>query len=694
MRRNLPLVIVVLFLLSVLPIVQLKAQALCGFDMNHSRELQHNPAYKMRVDALEKEWAEFNKLRNTSRYIIGAGNDTIYEIPVVVHVINPGGSLGSMYNPTDSQISGWIDYLNQVYSTTYAGYPDSSNGGTYFPVRFALAKRSPSCDTTNGILHVDASGLTDYVNNGVNQTTAIGVNESVIRGLSRWDPNNYYNIYVVNKFDGVDGNGPGSYLAGYAYFAGASTDVDGSFMLAKVAVAGQSTLPHEMGHALGLYHPFEGSNGSTCPANADCTTDNDKVCDTEPCVSLLGVYPCPTAATVNACTGSNYQGVQNNIMNYGYCLNKFTPGQRSRALLQLKSLRLKQISAIVSTYPAGHVKAASCVTTTTNSSNTFGMGPRNVFLGDMSYYSGGFDNDGFLSYIDNSCTRQATVNANSSNTLTVTTQTNPQHVIAYIDYNNDGNFSASEIVLDHLGTLLNETHTATFTLPANTVLDTPLRMRVVADWASSATPSSCGALDYGQAEDFSVLIKSLAPLPVVLKNITASPASGAVAITVNWETASEDELDNWILERSSDGKYFTAVEKIKAHGFASFYTHQDAQVVPGNRYYYRLKMENRSGRISYSKTASALIDKQNVNSGFYVYPNPVTNELNFIAPIAGNWKLQILNNVGQVIEARTVTTTANETVNWKIATAIPTGIYYLQARETATGNSYTVKFVK
>ncbi len=54
-------------------------------------------------------------------------------------------------------------------------------------------------------------------------------------------------------------------------------------MLATQMETGEKTLPHEIGHALKLYHPFEDSDDNTeCPANANCATQGDLVCDTDP----------------------------------------------------------------------------------------------------------------------------------------------------------------------------------------------------------------------------------------------------------------------------------------------------------------------------------------------------------------------------------------------------------------------------
>ena len=87
---------------------------------------------------------------------------------------------------------------------------------------------------------------------------------------------------MVNKIDGKDGTS-GQFVEGFAYFAGAPASVDGTVKLPTQMFSGSKTFPYEIGHALNLYYAFEGSpDAVTSPANVDCTTDSDKVCDTDP----------------------------------------------------------------------------------------------------------------------------------------------------------------------------------------------------------------------------------------------------------------------------------------------------------------------------------------------------------------------------------------------------------------------------
>ena len=108
-------------------------------------------------------------------------------------------------------------------------------------------------------------------------------------------------------------------------------------MLATQMITGQKTLPHEIGHAMNLYHPFEDSDNDTdCPSNTSCTTTGDLVCDTDPITLNYNVgsglynFACRTGA--NGCaTPNNYTiNTESNFMSYTNCFTLFTNGQKAR----------------------------------------------------------------------------------------------------------------------------------------------------------------------------------------------------------------------------------------------------------------------------------------------------------------------------------------------------------------------------
>lgn len=328
--------VILLFATSLLYIVSLSAQPPCGFDQMHRKLLTTDPAYARQVTRNNLSIRQYIE-RHPALKTHGFRTMALYTIPVVVHVMHTGDVIGSVYNPSDAQITGAIDYLNEVYAGTLAGMTAPVEGGgiVNMEIQFALAQRTPSCETTNGIDRVDVSSLSDYVDNGVNASASDGVPDEVLKNFARWDPSNYYNIWVVNKIDGADGTS-GQFIAGYAYFAGAPPNLDGTVMLATQMVAGEKTLPHEIGHALNLYHPFEDSDhDGDCPST-DCSL-GDEVCDTDPVTQNYNLetelfnFNCRTGENDCMPGTTNYNiNTESNFMSYTDCYTLFTNLQKTR----------------------------------------------------------------------------------------------------------------------------------------------------------------------------------------------------------------------------------------------------------------------------------------------------------------------------------------------------------------------------
>lgn len=524
---------ILLFALGVFFPYFLKAQQ-CGFDQVHQKRLQTDPVYNQQVQELNNKIVAKSQ-SNPLGLVVNTPNGLVYEIPVVVHVLHPGAPLGSVYNPPDNQIIDMIDYLNKTYEASWPGYPAPGAGGTFIPLRFALAKRDPNCNPTTGIIRVDASSNATYAADGVsnNYPTEPGAQDAVVKAISRWPNDQYYNIWIVHKINGVDGLTPGApYVAGYAYFPGASANVDGTIMLASVSVAGGETLPHEIGHAFALYHTFEGdNNGTTCPPNSNCANTGDYICDTDP--HIRSPFNCPSG-NVNPCTGNLLGNVVHNMMDYSNCNDRFTPMQGERVINALLTARGSLISSLGATPITGAVTTACVPTGNSATLSGSNSGPRNITISDannvyMAVTSSGYSGDGNQYYIDNTCKHMAVLTSGQIYEFKVSTGLQPEKVHVYIDYNNDGDFQANEEIYSHTGTLNFEEHTFQFAVPNATTIPglvscVPLRMRVVSDRASVSSVSACGQLSYGQAEDYSVMI------------LAGGPAGGTVSVNLTTGT--------------------------------------------------------------------------------------------------------------------------------------------------------------
>ncbi|MDF1672157.1 MAG: PKD domain-containing protein [Vicingaceae bacterium] len=168
--------------------------------------------------------------------------------------------------------------------------------------------------------------------------------------------------------------------------------------------------------------------------------------------------------------------------------------------------------------------ASSCTPNTLTYCCGFGM--TNVTFNSINNNSG----DGVDGYSDFTCF-QTTVLEGQSYTLSIqTSAASTQNYAAWIDFNNDGVLNdVTERVFT--ASSLNNT-SGNINIPAGAVLGTPLRMRVSSDYDFSAAPTPCADLDFGQAEDYTIIIiaNPNPPTPIFSASPTTS-CSGTVCFT-------------------------------------------------------------------------------------------------------------------------------------------------------------------
>lgn len=110
-------------------------------------------------------------------------------------------------------------------------------------------------------------------------------------------------------------------------------------------------------------------------------------------------------------------------------------------------------------------------------------------------------------YRDYSCAHGTVLQRGSTYTLAVRTNPNADEAVrAWIDFDNNGVFAASEQVL----TSTARQHQASFTVPATALVGQPLRLRIAADYVNAPVPTACSTPQYSQTEDYRVMIATTA----------------------------------------------------------------------------------------------------------------------------------------------------------------------------------------
>jgi gliding motility-associated-like protein len=521
-----------IFLLSTFFYNDLFAQVThsCGFDHIHKKNMQ-DPNYRQ---LLEEHNALIQYVINSPKPKLG----TIYKIPVVVHVLHLGEAVGSGSNISDAQIQSAISNLNDVYRKVLTSQVSSQS--VDIEVEFELAKRDPNCNNTNGIVRVNASSIAGYTQYGVLMDGTLGADENTLKDLSKWPTDQYMNFWIVSE---IDNNNGGSGIQGYANLPVGIDAYNGAVMMAGVfgydptgtlgyvfgpTGGDNSTVIHEVGHFLDLYHPFETNNPATSGTpgvcspsenSTNCSTVGDFVCDTPPTLNYLGFqsntvyYNCPNG-TANTCGSGNLDQVLHNFMNYTSCPDRFTAGQKDRITAALQTTRNSLTTSLGLTPPTGTFTApiAGCASITTGQGLTGGFaGITDVQFSNLHKVSSSTDNDnptnGYMDF-SNSCLNVANLQVGQTYPLKVSTWFNTQKVKAWIDFNNNGVFTDSGEEVTPSGGLTSTSGaqvTQNVVIPASAVLNTYLRMRVKSEYNSS-TFTSCSTITYGQAEDYAVYI--------------------------------------------------------------------------------------------------------------------------------------------------------------------------------------------
>ena len=309
----------------------------CATDEMLQEYLNENPSVESSFWEEQIQLSELSQLNS----IKGGQNNKapIITVPVVVHVIHYDG-LG---NITKQQIDDGIRVLNEDFQKLNA---DTVSTRTIFrniaadvQIQFKLANLDPNGQCTEGVNRINSFLTYDKRNE--------------VKALSYWPSDEYLNVWLVNS---IRGSGNGTTL-GYAQFPNSGNlstfglvcrnDQWGN--IGTAAGTGGRTATHEVGHCFGLFHPFQGSCGSSCNGSGDF------VCDTPPTSGqTFGCNYSNNTCSNDATGGStanpnpystNVPDQLENYMSYDDCQTLFTNGQKSRMLAafslysQLNNLR-------------------------------------------------------------------------------------------------------------------------------------------------------------------------------------------------------------------------------------------------------------------------------------------------------------------------------------------------------------------
>jgi PKD repeat protein len=359
----------------------LAQQPTCGTPDIHTL-LEEDPAMGQRMMQFNAHLEAFKVLRANQRNKTSEELPKVkYIIPTVVHVIHDG-------NPSTPDSISMAQVISQFIAVNHdlRHVPGTAGFGPGIDteIELSLATIDTAGNPTSGILYHNDSTF-KVINRSPGRT------EENFKQKYFWDRTRYLNIWLVGSIT-TRINNRDEVVLGYATFPYSRRDRDGLTLdynffgtIEEAAVDkvrdGGRTLTHEVGHWLGLYHPFQSSRqGMTdgCQPGA-CHTVGDSICGTPPTkAATFGRQ----ANRQNSCTVDDPDRPDrpDNYMDYldDPFLSHFTPDQmirmqatlENRAFTQRYNLWQRENLQRTGTGPYGRVKAAFAANRTVSCANT------------------------------------------------------------------------------------------------------------------------------------------------------------------------------------------------------------------------------------------------------------------------------------------------------------------------------------
>ena len=173
-------------------------------------------------------------------------------------------------------------------------------------------------------------------------------------------------------------------------------------------------------------------------------------------------------------------------------------------------------------------------------------------------------------------------------------------------------------------------------------------------------------------------------LPVKIAAINAIALNKTVE--VNWQTVSEINVDEYVLERSTDGLGFSSIGTVKSFGKGEN-SYRFIDQSPSNKIsYYRIKSIDNNGSSSYSKVISVQLSINNYQLS--IYPNPSKDKIT----ISGNHivEVRLIDNSGRNLQLQSYKDASNPVID---INKLAVGVYYLRIT-TKDGVSKIINLIK
>lgn len=180
--------------------------------------------------------------------------------------------------------------------------------------------------------------------------------------------------------------------------------------------------------------------------------------------------------------------------------------------------------------------------------------------------------------------------------------------------------------------------------------------------------------------------------PLSVKFTAVKAYTSGTQNKVEWTNLSEAGVQLYTVEKSEDGLQFSGISEVQARSNAGS---RESYIItdnsPASRIYYRVKATELSGEISYSPVVKVI---RSGNTGFSIYPNPVTGKqftIQFSSLTRETLQLQLFSSSGQqVYHTNWNHPGGNAAQTVELPAELTGGVYLLQLSGTASKKSSTI----
>ncbi len=186
--------------------------------------------------------------------------------------------------------------------------------------------------------------------------------------------------------------------------------------------------------------------------------------------------------------------------------------------------------------------------------------------------------------------------------------------------------------------------------------------------------------------------------PLPLHKLEAAVVLNGTAVTINWLTENELNINNFTTERSTDNRTFTAVATVTAagnsNGIKNYSTQDDISNVKGTAIYYRIKAVDADGKITYSNTVAIRFTGVD---GIKTWPNPFTSGINVsvFSKVNTRVNLRITDAAGKIVTSSAFTVVkGNNQLTVSSLEGMAKGVYSIEVKDNTGIINFVQKIIK